>query len=159
MSDEKIANVSSLIKAWVDESAGWFTYGQLDSDLNIKSREAKTLRRVVILNLIKEGLVERKEGKNGVFRRYQTELKEIDWQKADASATIDLKFPFDIQNYVKIFPKSIIVIAGESNSGKTAFLYNFIMSNYENHTIDLYNSETSAEQMKERAAARVTPQG
>ncbi len=150
LKESPLTPLTNLVKAWVNESSGWFSYSQMDSDLNIKSREAKTLRRVIMKELVDAKVIERASGKNGVFRAFQTELHEIDWQNADSSKVLDLTFPFDLQNYVKIFPKSIIVLAGESNSGKTAFLYNFIMTNYAKQSIDLYNSETAAEQMKER---------
>ena len=172
MPDNRLGSLTPLVKAWVNESVGWFTYSQLDTDLDIKSREAKTIRRVAMHDMVKDGLVERAEGKNGVFRKYQTELIEIDWKNASSTNIVPLELPFNLHNYVKIFPKSIIVIAGESNSGKTAFLYNTILiniynnvlmggtrgeggskgegGNYPKYNIDLYNSETSAEQMNER---------
>jgi len=84
------------------------------------------------------------------YRVLDTEVEEMDWQHADKTATVDLLLPFDLQQYVKFFPKSVIVIAGVSNAGKTAFLYNFILMNMHKHIITLYNSETSPEQMNDR---------
>ena len=64
---------------------------------------------------------------------------------------INLKFPFGLEQYVKIFPKSIIILAGEKESCKTQWLYEFTLLNmYHPLRIDLYNSETGREQMKER---------
>lgn len=84
------------------------------------------------------------------YRIIDRSLEDIDWQSADATAVLDLEWPFSLQNYVKLFPKSVVVVAGEPNAGKTAFFYNFILKNMRKHIITLYNSETSPEQMKER---------
>lgn len=86
------------------------------------------------------------------FRIIDRSLDDIDWQSADSTATLNLLFPFDLHNYVKLFPKSVAVVAGEPNAGKTAFMYNFIVMNMRFHSMTLYNSETSPEQMKERFA-------
>lgn len=84
------------------------------------------------------------------YRIVDRSLEDIDWQSADATVSLDLQFPFELHKYVKLFPKAVVVIAGEPNAGKTAFMYNFILMNMLKYHIVLYNSETSPEQMKER---------
>ena len=91
------------------------------------------------------------------YRILDQELVEMDWQGADHTKTLPLKLPFGLEEYVKFFPKSLIVIAGAPNAGKTAWLYNFILMNTictstctNIYRVTLYNSETSTEQMKER---------
>jgi hypothetical protein len=148
----EIVNLSQQIKDWVNESNGCFNSRQLDIDLDIKNKQGKDLKRKVLSNLVKDGILQRVGEKDGLYRRFEKELKVVDWQGADSNATVDLVLPFGLEDYVKIFPKSIIVVAGASNAGKTAYLYNFIMMNMRKHIIDLYNSETSPEQMKDRFA-------
>ena len=150
MNDKNLEPLSRLIKEWIRQSHGWFWYSKLDSDLKIESAEAKQLRRVVVKGLFDSGEVERDPKVDGRYRRIDSELLEINWQGADATAVVPLKFPFQLEDYVKIFPKSIMVVAGTSNAGKTALLYNIVIMNMNNLVIDLYNSETNADQMKER---------
>ena len=59
-------------------------------------------------------------------------------------------FPFGTEEYARLYPKSIVIVAGSKNVGKTAYLYNFIALNMGRFCIDLFNSETGPEQMKER---------
>lgn len=75
--------------------------------------------------------------------------EDIDWQNADTSKPIDIVLPFGLHKYVKLFPKSIICVAGEPNSGKSAFLMNTLLMNMDKEWV-FYNSETSKEQLKER---------
>ncbi len=90
------------------------------------------------------------EKRGKAYRIIDRECEEIDWQSADGNSVVDIILPFNLQKYVKFFPKSIIIVAGSSNAGKTAWLYNFILMNMHKHIITLYNSETGREQMKER---------
>lgn len=139
-----------IILEWVDLTVGWWDVTRLDKELDIVSPQGKATRRTIVYRLVKDGYLEKHKYKEGSHRRVEAQAPELDWQSADSSAVLDLRFPFGIEDYVKIFPKSIIVVAGASNAGKTAMLYNFILMNMERHLIDLYNSETSPEQMKER---------
>jgi hypothetical protein len=83
------------------------------------------------------------------YRLIDDIAEDIDWQNADTSKPINLVLPFNIHKYVKLFPKSIICIAGEPNSGKSAFLLNTLLKNLDKDWV-FYNSETSREQLKER---------
>lgn len=89
-----------------------------------------------------------KQGK--AFRLVDEDAEEIDWQAADPTQTIDIALPFGLHDLVKFFPKTIILVAGEPNAGKTSFLNNVIKMNWHKHIITLYNSESSPEEMKER---------
>lgn len=90
------------------------------------------------------------EKRNKAYRIIDADLKPMNWQAADPENTVPLKFPFGIEEYCRIYPKSIIIVAGSKNAGKTGFLYNFIYLNMNNHIIDLFNSEVGPEQMVER---------
>ena len=90
------------------------------------------------------------EKKNRTYRIIDRNVEEMDWQSANPENVIKLKFPFGIEQYAKMFPKSVVVVAGSKNAGKTGFLYRTIIMNMNKFNIDLYNSETGSEQMKER---------
>jgi len=75
----------------------------------------------------------------------------INWQSADPTNVIKLNFPFGLEEYIKIFPKSVGMVAGEKEAGKTLYLTEFTLMNMHHPLgVDLYNSETGKEQMKER---------
>lgn len=95
----------------------------------------------------KEPILQKKGRFYRVIERF---ADKMDWQSADPKNTVPLKFPFGIERYSLIYPKSIVIVAGSKQAGKTCLLYNFIEMNMGNFIIDLFNSETGKEQMKVR---------
>ena len=149
--DSRLLGLTAKIKEWVKITDGRFTLQQIDSELGIQTPQAKNLRRGALKDLCNAGILERIETLSGVYRRLDIELKEFDWQHANTDNVVSLRFPFELEKYVKIYPKSIICLAGGKNEGKTAWLYDFTLKNmFHPLGVDLYNSETGREQMKER---------
>ena len=149
--DIRLQGLTAKIKEWVKITDGRFTLQQIDSELGIQTPQAKNLRRGALKDLCNAGILERIETLSGVYRRLDIELKEFDWQHANIDNVVSLRFPFELEKYVKIYPKSIICLAGGKNEGKTAWLYDFTLKNmFHPLGVDLYNSETGREQMKER---------
>jgi len=128
----------------------WFSQFDIYSFFDWKESKTRSLVSRKLYHDSEERKPPLLEKKNKVYRLIDDDAEEIDWQSADSNKVIDLGLPFDLHKYVKFFPKTIICVAGEPNSGKTAFLYNVILMNMHTHKITLYNSETSPEQMKER---------
>lgn len=147
----------ALVEEWIALVKGQFSVRDIWAEIGIVSPEGKTHLRVILSRLEKKGIVS-SIGRDGAYRRIDMEAPEIEWQRADPNKIVPLHFPFGIHDYVKIFPKSIVIVAGGKNAGKTAFLYNFIQMNMMDFPIDLYNSETSPEQMKERFAPLDIPE-
>jgi len=140
----------SLVERWVSLMSGVFSLRDLRQEYGIEEDENKAYLRVVMGRLAEQGIVV-PLGKDGTYRKIDSERKPMDWQGADPKKTIPLKFPFGLGALFKIYRKSIVIVAGSKQVGKTAFLYNFIKLNMHNTLgVDLYNSETGAEQMKER---------
>lgn len=138
-----------VVEKYLEYSAGHFTTKDLWDVLDIKTPENRAYLRVILDRLCKTGVIMR-TSKDGVYRKVNVERPEIDWVSADPSKILPIKFPFGIEEHVKIYPKSIVIVAAGKNEGKTAFAYKTIQLNMNNFQVDLYNSETGAEQMKER---------
>jgi len=130
---------------------GTFTLAALRREYGVESEENKAYLRVVMGRLVEQGILV-SLGKDGTYRKVDSDAKPMDWQSADPKKTLPLKFPFEIEEFCKIFRKSVIVLTGGKNQCKTAWLYNFIALNMNAFGVDLYNSETGVEQMKERFA-------
>ena len=149
--DKRVEHLSSVIKQWIGDTEGRFSNSQLDSELDISTLKEKDVRRQVIKSLCDAGKIKRIPNLTGTYRVIDIERQRQNWQSADPSNVVDLKFPFGLEKYVKIFPKSIIIVAGAKDECKTLFLLDFLLKNmYHPLGIDLYNSETGPEQLKER---------
>jgi len=141
----------SLVERWISLMTGTFTLAALRREYGVESEENKAYLRVVMGRLVEQGILV-SLGKDGTYRKVDSDAKPMDWQSADPKKTLPLKFPFGIEEFCKIFRKSVIVLTGGKNQCKTAWLYNFIALNMNAFGVDLYNSETGVEQMKERFA-------
>ena len=139
-----------IIEAWIKTvHKGTFNVRDCWLDLNIESPEARQHLRVILLRCEEKQQIV-KSSSNGHYRIVDSELLPIDWQKADIKNVLPLLLPFGIHTYAKIYPKNIIIVAGEKNAGKSGFLYECIHLNMDTFKVDLFNSETGKEQMKER---------
>jgi hypothetical protein len=63
---------------------------------------------------------------------------------------IEIRLPFGLNKLVELMEGSLVVVAGESNSGKTALLLNLIRQNQDLHETHYFNSEMSAGELKKR---------
>ena len=87
---------------------------------------------------------------DGWFRRIENDLAEIDFKNAKGDF-LDIKYPFGIEKWFKTAPKNIIVIAGEPDAGKTAFLLNFAaLNNWNSMGITYFSSEMGEFELKTR---------
>lgn len=139
----------ATIEQWIALVKGKFNVRDIWQEIGIETAEGKTYLRVILSRIEKAGIISNNGG-GGMYRKLDLEAPLIDWQAANPENDVPLKFPFGEHEYSTIYPKSIIIVAGAKNAGKTAYLYNFIKLNYEQYQIDLYNSETSPEQMHKR---------
>lgn len=139
----------AIIEEWISLVTGQFSVRDIWAELGIESFQGKHHLRTILNRLQQKGIV-KSLSRDGTYRKIDTEAKVIEWQSANPLNTLPLKFPFGLEEHCRIYPKSIIIVAGSKNAGKTAFLYNFIQLNMGRGTIDLFNSETGPEQMLER---------
>lgn len=112
--------MSNEIRDYIDTIEGKFTSQELYKTLQINVREEQKHASVVLSRLVKDGIIERIHGRSGVYRKIDNELNILDWRDVESSE-IYMKFPLSIENYVRIYPKNIILLNGVPNSGKTAF--------------------------------------
>lgn len=127
--------LSNKIKEWLDDASGWFTTTHLDTELSIVSPQGKNNRRQIIRRLVADGRIKRHPSITGKYRVLQIKADKLDWQHANPDAHIELQWPFGLENWVAIYPKSICVIAGVQNAGKTGFLLRFTVMNQ--HRVEL----------------------
>jgi len=106
--------------------------------------------------MVEEGIIEKYGDKRGVYRRLEKECDEIDFLHA-SNDTIDLHWPFQIERYFKTLPKNPVIVAGEPDAGKTAFLLNFIRLNMVRHKVHYFSSEMGNIELKGRLSKSDLP--
>jgi hypothetical protein len=141
------------VEQWVSMATGAFTLQEICRELNIETEASKNYLRVVINRLATPeiGILERVGHKDGVFRPVDKTINEINLVDIDLTKKINIKLPFNIHEYVEFYPGNIILVAGESNAGKTSFCYNCAVMNCEEFDVDLFtNNEASPQEILKR---------
>jgi len=130
------------VRDFVSSTTGEFTNQDIYRALNIVSREQKKNITVILLRMVKEKIIEKSGNRNGTFRKVENESPIIDIVSADTTP-YQIILPMGVHQLVRIHPGNIIIIAGETNSGKTALCMNIAKDNKKTHKINYLSSEMS----------------
>lgn len=141
-------NISQEIKDWISVTNSDFRVTELCNELQCVTKEQKGAVRTAISRLVKEGFIQ-KTKHLGCYRIVNTQLEKIDYLSVK-NQTLDIQWPFGIEGFVKTMPKNIIIVAGVSNAGKTAFLLNFVEMNMDKHEIHYFSSEMGDMELQTR---------
>jgi len=118
-------------------------------DLGLKNPSEKASCRMAFKRLVEIGKLEPLQNRSGMYRYIDRKIEELDFMNADTTP-FDIKFPFGVHEMVIIYNKSLIVIAGEPNAGKTAYLLNVARKNMDDHKINYFSSEMGAAELQVR---------
>lgn len=148
---ESESPLSKKIRDWIEGTTAWFTYSQLDSDLGIRTESDKNNRRLILKRLCDKGKVQRHPEREGRYRYVNTSIERLHLKTVTPN-NLDIKLPFKIEDYVKLYPSNVVVVAGAANAGKTAFMLNVIKMNLKNYAnrIRYFCSEGGAEELRSR---------
>ena len=138
--DKKIENLTQAVRDYISVTWGNISVTQAQQDVtfrNIPEERAKI--RTILGRLVTEGLIERVENQNGVFRKVEETVYE-DWINAETS-TLDVRLPFGMERYVDVYPGDVIVIAGVKSAGKTALALEMIRLNMQRFETFYHSSE------------------
>lgn len=111
------------IRKWVLAIPGQFKVSELDTELGIKEKDDKLQRTVVLEGMCKEGLIERVGQTRGVYRIRDKSMNVLSIDDHE-EPEVNLWLPFGLNQNVRIQQKNIIIVAGETNAGKTSLLMN-----------------------------------
>ncbi|MFH0958157.1 MAG: bifunctional DNA primase/polymerase [Pseudomonadota bacterium] len=148
--DTRERNLSQEVFEWVRDMSGTFSVTECEQALQLVTREQKANRRQIFHRLIDKGILVKDSIKANTYRAINAEETEIKWWEATGSE-LKMRFFFDLQEWVKLYPKNIIVLAGSPNAGKTALMLNLAMrSLQENYKVTYLSSEMDATELKVR---------
>lgn len=147
-SERKQRNLADEVREYVMSTTGHFLSTDVHKCLDVSTREDKKNVSEILRRLC-GSVIERHGSMNGCFRRIDDMAEDIKFLDANTDE-IKLDLPFDIDGFVNIYPRNIIVIAGSPDAGKTAFLLNTVEKNMERHKIYYFSSEMAEQEMKLR---------
>lgn len=150
-------NISRKAKDYIIQTDGrYFDLTNMDAELGIKTPEQKQARKQAIYRFKTDGLIEPHPKIDGKYRYINRDAEKLDWLNADPNNTLNLRWPHDAEGNcfglenVKIYPGSVIVIAGVSNMGKTTFCIGFMLENMDDYHCIYMSNELGNEEFKAR---------
>jgi hypothetical protein len=156
--ERKEKNIAAEVREFVLSTSGHFLSTEVHKSLHLSTKEEMKAASMALSRLVSpEKVLERCGNKNGCFRLIEKEETEIDFKNAKGDF-LDVKWPFEIEKYFKTAPKNIIIVAGEPDAGKTAFLLNFAaLNNFKSTRCFYFSSEMGEFEMRERLKGFVKP--
>ncbi|MCA1906240.1 MAG: hypothetical protein LDL11_06600 [Desulfarculus sp.] len=157
--EDREKSLADRIRAWIEAlsvtpGATW-SATDCDRDLCLVTARDKANRRKIISRLVASGVIEPASRKAGVFRKVDRTEQLIDWQHAENGHGLQLRWPLGLEERFEVMPGSLVVVAGETNAGKTAFLLNVARDNLSNFPTFYFSSssETNAVTLRRRIEA------
>jgi hypothetical protein len=147
-------NITDEVREWALSTTGHFLSTDVYKALQLSTRE-ETKAVSMALGRLCEGenrIIERCGNRNGCFQLLPQEIEEVNWIDDD-SHPVKVQYPFGIDLLVKTMEKNIIMVAGSTDAGKSAFALNFVVQNMDKHknNIFYFSSEMGSSEMKQRA--------
>lgn len=143
-------NLSQEIRQFVQENQGSFTTADIDREFGLVTRRDKNRRAWALSNMVKELIIKRDARVAGKYHIIQSDLNFIDLDQTEENH-FPIILPLEISQMVNIPEKCVIVVAGTSNSGKTAMLLQTLKQNLDQSYPLMYlMSEMGPSEYKQR---------
>jgi hypothetical protein len=148
---EDLDRAIAIARRWVKRAMGRFTAFVFSKETGIENVQ---LRDQLLDELVKQKIIERDHKQNNVYHRIDNDVVFMDWENAEMR-TFPVWLPLGLNDKAYISPGNVIVVAGETNAGKTAFVLNTIYRNLvvnggSQSRIRLLNSEMHPAELKGR---------
>ena len=141
--------LAGAIKEWVATMQGRFTTSDIYRELDIYTRADKQQTSKTLSRLVEDGVL-RRLATFGSFEKVTEQATPIELGDRVPEA-YPIKLPFGLHEMVKIMSKNIILVAGEANVGKTAFMLDILKRNHKHLPTAYFSSEMGADEFRERA--------
>jgi hypothetical protein len=139
------------IRDWVMLQDGTFSLQNGYKELQVVTKKDKVNFRVIIKRLEKQGLIEKNGSVSGCYRIKNDNVREIIIDDSeDLETEYPVILPMNLNSMCQVYENSIILCAGESNAGKTAFLLNILKDNKGRLPIRYITSEMDKQEFKKR---------
>lgn len=121
------APITEDVRAFIEQGSGIFNVFELDRELCLFTKTEKNARAFALKKFKKQGLIIPVSGQRGHWRIVDGNCRAmvLGGEKAEPLANV---LPLGIHEHCDIRPGNLIVVAGSSNSGKSAFVINWVYS-------------------------------
>lgn len=148
-------NITARVREWVLCEPSVVSVRDCYNSLCFVSSREKDAARQAFRTLVSSGEIVPIEGRRGEYRRIDRDLNRIKLSGGVYEDEIDIKYPFHLQKYYRTLSKTVMIVCGEPDSGKTAWMLNFVHKNIYTAPLDLhyFTSEMGPSEMLDRASS------
>lgn len=154
--------VAALVREWIELHKGeTFDLDTVCRHLQVQERDNRKYVAIELSKLVGKGTLEKVTSPlyKPIYRYIDNTCKYIDWVNAPDSDVLDIKWPYGVDDgsqfgfdgRVRVAPGDVIVVAGTSNMGKTAFCMNFLWENMDTYACTLMGNEYSPGKFRRRS--------
>jgi hypothetical protein len=156
------SDLKNTVKSWILLDKRTFKIQDIYNDLNIRNRQQKKKVSDYLALFCQDGLIERLNGQRGVFSYKESSFSLINYiDLVNTTTDTIVSLPLGLPSLgIQVLPGNIIVVAGESNSGKTSILLNIAHDNLktlsktgQHDTIKYFSSEMGPQELHTRVKA------
>jgi hypothetical protein len=141
-------NVAQLFRDYCSLQDSYINLTDAYETLQFLQAQEKAACQVEAHRMCKGGLLEKVS--RGCFKKIEKDCPDID-VFSPVGDPLNIKYPLGIHDLINTLPKNILVIAGEPNAGKTAYLLNFAQMNCgKDHEVVYFSSEMGSSELQGR---------
>lgn len=123
------SELSKSIKEWCSKFNGIFTTNEIYNQFGIKDKQQKNEIENILIELCEENIIQQDRRKRSSFRVVDSNIKLMKFRENVQTVGVDIRLPFGLSEFVTVEDRNIVVIAGDSNSGKTAVMLEGLAEN------------------------------
>ena len=142
-------NIAKRIRSYLEVTDGNVEVTKLYRDLLLVTNNHKKAAIMAIRRLVAEGVLAKI--KPGLYRVTESDAVNIKLSTARAAGDeFDMRYPFGLERWFVTYPKTVVLISGEPDSGKTALLLNVAKDNMHLAPIYYWTSEMGGPELYSR---------
>lgn len=123
------SDLEKSLKEWCLKFQGGFTIQEILNHFGIKDKQGKNEVDSILSDLCAENIIQQDNKRRSAFRVVDTNISIIDIKKQINTEGVDIRLPFGLSEFVLLEDRTVVVIAGDSNSGKTAVMLEGLAEN------------------------------
>lgn len=156
--DRKERNLAAEVLDFVSVTSGYFSVTSCYTLLQVVTKQDRTTVRVSLNRLKDKGIIEKHPTQDGIYRRLEKDFEFINFDENEPDEVeYPVKLPLGLNDIAEVSQGNIILVAGEFNAGKTAFLLNVLKMNKGKLPIRYISSEMKKSEFKKRFASFCLP--
>jgi len=138
------------VEEFIRNTTGAFHLKDILVQMRLDPQEYGHLR-VAMYRACQKKLAKPVRGKDGWYRAIDREYDFMNFKTKNPTGFFDISYPFGLEQYVKTPRRSVTVLGGSPQAGKTAFAHNLIALNVnKGYKIILWDSENSDAEVEDR---------